>query len=132
MPLVRWRLRRRPGRWQQDDGVGGGGGSRDEAKRRRAADKRAKETHKRDAAKLKAQAKKVRKGCGVVVGWCLGALSQPGEWTWQDEAARKQEEDRAARKASVEAERQRRGDAIFVPFVDAHTPEDSQVRLLSG
>jgi len=76
------------------------------------------------------------RGCGVagafVVGWCLGALSQPGEWTWQDEAARKQEEDRAARKASVEAERQRRGDAIFVPFVDAHTPEDSQVRLLSG
>jgi hypothetical protein len=53
----------------RQQGADGGGGAREEAKRRRAAEKRAKETQKRDAARLKAQAKKVRKErgrCGFV------------------------------------------------------------------
>jgi hypothetical protein len=50
------------------------------------------------------------------------------EWSVQDEAARKQQQERAARQASKEADRQRTGDAIFVPFVEVDTPKDSQVR----
>jgi hypothetical protein len=112
--------------------------AREEAKRRRAAEKRAKESLKKDAAKLKALSKKVRAYYSAPSDR-TGRLSCPHEGplpresAWlsagrgceaQDEAARKQQEDVAARRADALAERRRLGDAIVVPsFVDARTPE---------
>jgi hypothetical protein len=79
--VMRWAVAEGEAVAGRQQGADGGGGPREEAKRRRAAEKRAKETQKRDAARLKAQAKKVRKQRGRCGLWVCGEaeLSQPAE-----------------------------------------------------